>query len=406
MPTPDGPSPIDVGQIDPALAGLLGSLSPEEQAQIFGGSMEAEPLSLPELLVQSSMTTIGRRGLTGEGFKGELPAWASDLAPEVLGNPDFDPYFGIVSEQGDERVYWGQEKLSSKRVEPDVPLSTGMARPDGGSGGGAWDNYFDEAAEAAGRTAPKEPATGGEVEFRSGGQRPADQVETPGEKTGRKAGSGKGDKTLTTLQAMNLPYTWDEEEIAEAMKKMRQSGIPVDSFDMGSTSLVSVWGALVERASMTYAMSEGRRKVTPWDVLDMYKSEAKAAGSFQNYQNGERTTTQRSITNITEGEAWSMLRDNLSRMLGRDPSDQEVREFSFRMNQLAAKNPSITETVTRYKNGEPVSSETETEGGFTAADVQQQAYEEAQNDPQYAEYQAATTYFNSAISALGAIGQT
>jgi hypothetical protein len=121
---------------------------------------------------------------------------------------------------------------------------------------------------------------------------------------------------------------------------------------------------------------------------------------------GNKTTTQRSVSEITEGEAWSSLQQTLSAMLGRDPSDEEVRQFTYKMNGLAAQNPAISKTITKYKDGEAVSSSTHTSGGFSAGDVAQSAYEKAQDNPEYGEYQAATTYFNAAMSALGAIGQT
>lgn len=211
------------------------------------------------------------------------------------------------------------------------------------------------------------------------------------------------DYALTVTQALNLPYTWDEEEVADAMQRLRGAGLSVDSFDMGSNSLVSVWGALVNRAAMTFALSDGKRKVTPWDVLDLYKSEAMASGTYVD-PNRTETRVSRNVTEISEGEAWAQLQNNLSQMLGRDPNDQELRDFTYRMGQLAARNPSVSKTITQYKNGEAVSQSTHTDPGFTAADMAESAYESAQNDPDYAEYRSATTYFNAALSALGPIG--
>ena len=107
----------------------------------------------------------------------------------------------------------------------------------------------------------------------------------------------------------------------------------------------------------------------------------------------------------SEGEAWATLQSNLSRMLGRDPSDQEVRDFTHRMNGLAARNPAISKTVSTYKDGRLAKSNTtEVDSGFTAEDMVQDSYEDAQSDPEYGAFQAASTYFNSAMGALGAIG--
>jgi hypothetical protein len=214
--------------------------------------------------------------------------------------------------------------------------------------------------------------------------------------------SNRKDKVSTVQQVLNLPYTWDEDKILETMKLMRHAGINVTTFDQ----LASTWQGLVQRASMIYSMSEGTKKVTPWDVLDMYKSESLAAGNLTDYENGSKTTTSRSVSSITEGQAWDSLRSTVANMLGRDPSDEELRDFTYRMNQLAAKNPSITKTITQYKAGEAVSSSSHTHTGFTGSDMAEAAYNNAQNDPNYGEYQAASTYFNAALSALGAIGQT
>jgi hypothetical protein len=359
---PDG-SPIDPSGLtaNPILAALL-QQNPDLMAELMGGGAGgvAQPQSLEEALMGTSLSMVGRQALTGSTFKGSLPPWATDLSPEILSNPDFDPYLGVVSQGGDERVYMGTKTYKQTPPAPFDPTEAGASRPSGDG-----------------------------VEFRSGA--------TPDQTVTKKE---KGPKTLTSTQAKNLPYTWTEEEVADAMQKMQGAGIAVKSFD----DMLGVWGSMVDRAAMTYGMSSGERKVTPWDVLDLYKAEAKASGTFQDL-NGTKTTTSRSVSDVTEGEAWSSLQGTLSQLLGRDPNDQELRDFTYRMNQQAAANPSISKTITQFKNGEAVSSNTHTSGGFTAGDVAQAAYEGAQDDKGYAEYQSATTYYNAAISALGAIGQ-
>ena len=209
------------------------------------------------------------------------------------------------------------------------------------------------------------------------------------------------DKAQSITRAMNLPYTWDEEQVDDAMKRMQDAGYDVRSFD----DLTEVWGGLVDRASKTYMLSKGERKVTPWDVLDLIKREDETANGGEDPDNFTHVSTSKSIQDISEGEAWSTLQSNLSRMLGRDPSDQEVRDFTHRMNTLAARNPAISKTISTYKDGRLTNSTTrEVESGFTADDMAMNSYESAQADPEYGAFQAATTYYNSAIQALGAIG--
>lgn len=119
---------------------------------------------------------------------------------------------------------------------------------------------------------------------------------------------------------------------------------------------------------------------------------------------GPKVTTSRNVTEIDEGEAWASLQGTLSQMLGRDPSDQELRDFTYRMSQSAARNPSVSRTVTQYKDGEATSSSTRTRPGFTSADLAREAYDQAQSDPDYAEFRSASYLFNAAVAALGEIG--
>jgi len=330
-------------------------LDPAMVAQLMGsaGTTPGQPIDIVSLLQGTAMQVTGREGLTGTPFSGVLPPWAKDIPAAVLGDVNFDPYLGIVSQQGDEQVYMT---------------------------GGTTQEVF---------RAPSHAHLPGEGDVQN--ELPVNDVKT--EETPR-------DYTLSATQVNNLPYMWTEENITDAMKRMREAGMNVTSFDQ----LNQVWSGLVGRASMMYSLSEGKNKVTPWDVLDMYKAEAKAADSYVNYENGTRVSTNKSIAHITEGEAWSSLQSTLSKMLGHDPSDQEVRDFTYKMNQLAAKNPAISKTISQYKAGDVASSTTSTEGGFTGSDVAQAAYEQAQNNPGYAEFQAGSTYYNAALSAIGAIG--
>lgn len=345
---------------DPILGDVFKSLTPEDQALLSGGSLgtdlaSQQPLSLVEQLMGTAMDVTGRVGLTGRGAS-VLPDWARDLPSEVYQNPDFDPFFGVVSQQGDERVYFGDKQVTRQVRTGELDVNSG--------------DFNDDT-------------------FRSGGATPVTEEVTKTK-----------DKTRTVAQAMNLPYTWEDEEVADAMDKMRDAGLDVQGFE----DVLDVWGSLVDRAAMTYSMSEGKRKVTPWDVLDMQKAEAKAAGIQILDPNRTESVVQRSVHDITEGQAWSTLQQTLSGMLGRDPSDQELRDYTYRMNQLAAANPSITNTIVKYKDGKAVSQTSDTETGFTSDDMAQSAYERAQDNPEYAEYQASTQYFNAAMGALGAIG--
>lgn len=164
------------------------------------------------------------------------------------------------------------------------------------------------------------------------------------------------------------------------------------------------WAGVIERVA---ALNGAGKNISP---LGYIKNLARLRGAdpdelgAEDPFTGSKVYTNRSIADFTEGEAWSAIQSQLQQMLGRDPSDQELRDFTYRMNRLAAENPTISRTIEQYKDGEAVSRTTRTSGGFTAADMAKEAYDQAQNDPEYAEFQAAGTYFNALQQALGAIG--
>lgn len=212
---------------------------------------------------------------------------------------------------------------------------------------------------------------------------------------------GSRTQAQTIDRALNQPYLWDDEELDDAMKRMQDAGYDVKSFD----DVNDVWQGLVDRAAKTYTFSKGEKKVTPWDVLDLIKREDESANGGEDDENFTHVSTSKTVQDISEGEAWATLQSNLSRMLGRDPSDQEVRDFTHRMGQLAARNPAISKTISTYKDGRLTNSTTrEVDSGFTADDMMKNAYDTAQADPEYGAFAAASTYYNAAVSALGAIG--
>lgn len=214
-------------------------------------------------------------------------------------------------------------------------------------------------------------------------------------------GDHVGDVTASAGSVANEPYQWSADQVAENIKKFREAGqTNVTDFN----SLVSAWQGLVARAAQTYSFSSGKIKMTPWDALELDRQAQIKAGTLTASGSTVQSSTSRSVSDVRQADAWSALRQTASSLLGRDPSDQEVRDFAYRMNALAAQSPTITHsTQTTDINGNSTSS-SHTKQGFDSADLERGAYDTAQSDPDYAEYQSATTYFNAALSALGSIG--
>ena len=74
-----------------------------------GATIAPQELTIDQLLVDTAMTVTGRQAVTGLPFMGGMPSWAVDAyAKGAFDNPDLDPYLGLVSQPGDERVYLGR----------------------------------------------------------------------------------------------------------------------------------------------------------------------------------------------------------------------------------------------------------------------------------------------------------
>ena len=203
---------------------------------------------------------------------------------------------------------------------------------------------------------------------------------------------------ITVSAALNLPYNWTADHTAEMMKKMRAAGMNVKDFG----SMMQAWQMLVERASRMFVLSNGQNQVTPWDVLSLVKKESKASGLLDNHGNVVHTTTQRTVDDFSDGQAWTMLTQAMESGLGRKPTEQEVRDYASRLNAMAAKDPSITKTrtVTNQDTGQSHQS-SHTTGGYTSDDAMQEVTNDIQNTDEYAQVQSATTYFNALLGALG-----
>jgi hypothetical protein len=344
---PQSPTP-DSG-IDPGLAGVLGPLL---SGGTTGTSTSSGSILDPqELLRQALFGASGRQGLTSQPLVGTMPKWIyrNPILRSAVESGQMDPYLP-QDDPSTWRVYVGAGSLMAHSPTPKNKFATEMAP---GS-----DAYLE----------------------------------------------GGHDRTDSVNAVANQPFLWDSDKVAEAIKKFQDAGLTnVDDFD----SMRQAWGSLVQRAGAMYSLSSGKKKVTPWDVLDMYKSEISKAGTGGAGSSSSPTRvtqTSRSVATITHGDGWGALQNTLSKMLGRDPSDEEVRDFVGRMNHLAAKNPTITRSTTSGIGTEHQSTTSHTKSGFNSSDILENAYRDAQSDDDYAEYQSATTYFNTALSALAAIG--
>lgn len=212
-----------------------------------------------------------------------------------------------------------------------------------------------------------------------------------------KPGRQKAPTSITVQQALNRPYTWDDNKINDVMAKMRHAGLSVDNFQ----DMTQAWEMLVTRASKIFGVSRGKREVSPWDVLSTVKKENVANGVLDKEGNIVQKSVNKTVSDISNADAWATLRSAMTSSLGRKPTDDEVREFAARANEAAQQDPTVTTTrsVTNADTGQS-SSTSHSTGGFTGNDAAQMATDQLENTDEYARYQSATTYTNALLGAL------
>ena len=110
------------------------------------------------------------------------------------------------------------------------------------------------------------------------------------------------------------------------------------------------------------------------------------------------TTTQK----FTRLDAESAADAAFQEALGEDASPKQIAALRKALNAYAKANPTVSTTDSTYDEdtGRELSSSTTTSGGITAAGAQTIAQNMARSAPQYAEVQAATTYWNALEQAL------
>lgn len=161
--------------------------------------------------------------------------------------------------------------------------------------------------------------------------------------------------------------------------------------------------------------------VTPKDVLKSalaYRLGAEGIkwdGNLNAFDNGvsnsapvkdlSKTTTQtyKTVDFMDPMDAKNLTRGMLQQELGRDPTQAEYEDFLSAINAAERHDPSVTHVTSQYgSDGSLLHQNTVTHQGIGAAGLQQVAYEKAQNQPGWAEWQAMGTYAPALFSALGA----
>jgi hypothetical protein len=168
------------------------------------------------------------------------------------------------------------------------------------------------------------------------------------------------------------------------------------------TSINNVWQTAWQNASLYNNANPGKKPITTLEYLRLIGlgSGSSGGGSGRGGSGGAggtTTQTQRSVNISSAKDAKALINQSFQQSVGRDATDDEIKQFRSALNAEEKKNPSITKT-TQTVSGSNVSTTNETTGGMDRG-----AYmlEQGQKASDYAEFQTETTYMDALMSAIG-----
>lgn len=160
-----------------------------------------------------------------------------------------------------------------------------------------------------------------------------------------------------------------------------------------------VWNAAVKESAMRYTVSGGKVKVTPYDMIDAM---AGLGNNGSPYANQTITRTHTSTQIITPETADAAIRNIFQQEVGRDPTKGELSKYRATLTGYSQSHPQVTKETTKYDaHGGAMDTSSVTTGGADAGGMQDVATQQLRQNTEYGTYQAATTYYNALMQAVG-----
>jgi hypothetical protein len=91
-----------------------------------------------------------------------------------------------------------------------------------------------------------------------------------------------------------------------------------------------------------------------------------------------------------------MFKENL----GRNPTKAELNRWAGRLINKSESDPTVTTSTTSY-SGQNTSTVSRTKEGFSDTEAEEYLRSVTEADPEFGAYQAATTYMNALMNAIG-----
>lgn len=222
------------------------------------------------------------------------------------------------------------------------------------------------------------------------------------------------DDVRSYSDALGAFYGWSDKERKEWGRYLASIGY-IDEEDADDYStLLKAWNEVIDESARFTAAG---KKMDPWAVARVIAgadNDGGGAGGGRTRAGRERGFTgTRSATStstqvdLTDGAtAKSLVNQTLSKFLGRNATDEEIRAFTATLHAAEKDNPvkASTTTTDTFADGIQTgsTSSTTTSGGLSAAGKAQTLEDRAISLPEHASYQAAGFYMPLLFQAIGA----
>lgn len=200
-------------------------------------------------------------------------------------------------------------------------------------------------------------------------------------------------------------WQWDQKQVDKLAEKLVKANM-LPSINVTRSDVWEAFrkGILLEAAAM-YASSPDKAPTVETVLQSFMKRPVGDASGGGEAKPKQYTTTNTQVSLSDPTEAASLLNQTLQQRLGRAPTDAEKHSFLAALNAAQRKNPTVTKTsyTLDEKTGGYNTTVGETSGGVNPAQVADDFTME-NNKTEYGAYQAATTYFDAMMGALGTPG--
>lgn len=206
----------------------------------------------------------------------------------------------------------------------------------------------------------------------------------------RDPATGKIFELVSQENVLNMFFLFNQATKDDLRMKIALTGNQ-NALKMNDADLFSRWSAYVKLAAQYAAAG---KPFSPWDLLNNDIAAADRAKQSMQPTVTETTSTRTDLTSLADAEA--IFYQSARTLIGRAPTEEESAAFHAALNAQETDNP-IVQKVRRTTSatGETTEEVVSQSGGMSGEAKQLAALKEAQTNPEYGAYQAATTYMNA-----------